>query len=479
MPADNPDARPLCVDLDGTLIRTDALWESVMLLGKRQPHALALLPLWLAGGKAQLKRRIADRVLPDARTLPYRAEVLARIESVKAAGRPVHLVTASDQRIADAVQAHLGVFDEAIGSDGVRNLKGDGKRAYLVERFGERGFDYAGDSSADLEVWRSAAVAVTVGASSDTVAAARKLTEVEELPIDRPNKLRAAVKALRPHQWMKNVLLFVPAVLAHRIREPVTLQHLILAFFAFSFCASSVYVLNDLLDLEQDRVHRSKHRRPLAAGAISIPLGIALTLLSLAVGLGLGVVALPRLFLFALLGYLLLTTAYSLYLKRMLLMDVLTLAGLFTYRVVAGGVAVEVPVSFWLGAFSMFFFTGLAFVKRFSELVQLERAGRETTPGRGYQVVDLHVIRSIGPASGVMAVLVFALYINSDEVRYLYRRPDFLWLICPVLMFWISRVWFLAGRGELDDDPVVFAIRDKLSYLAGAVAAGCLFAAKL
>jgi 4-hydroxybenzoate polyprenyltransferase len=474
-PADS--ARPLCVDLDGTLIASDALWESMLLLVKDRPWSTPLVPLWLLGGRARLKRELSDRVLPDPATLPYRPEVLGQIDAARRAGRQVLLVTASDQRIADRVGAHLGLFDEVIGSDGARNLKGREKARYLVERFGERGFDYLGDSSADLPVWQRSHTALAVTADPAVGALARGAsTHAEVVELKRKSRARALAKALRPHQWMKNVLLFVAPVLAH-IREPERLFLVLAAFAAFSLTASSVYVLNDLLDLEQDRQHRTKKNRPFAAGTLSIPLGLALFPAVMLGGVGISVLFLPPRFTLALLGYLVLTTLYSVYLKRKLIVDVLTLGGLFTYRVLAGGLALGVVVSFWLLAFSMFFFTGLAFVKRFSELIATQARDLEKVPGRNYWISDLQVVAAVGPSSGLMAVLVFCLYINSPEVQQLYAHPKVLWLICPVLLYWITRIWFLAGRNQLHDDPVLFAIRDRISYLAGAVTMACLMAA--
>lgn len=297
-------------------------------------------------------------------------------------------------------------------------------------------------------------------------------------PVEPPRgKIRAVVKALRPHQWFKNILLFVPAVLAHRFREWDVVVAVSLAFACFSLSASAVYVLNDLMDIEQDRLHRSKRRRPFASGALGPRTGYAMIIGLVVISVGTSALFLRTEFTAALGAYLALTTAYTLFLKRKLIVDVMTLAALFTHRVVAGGLAADVPVSFWLLAFSMFFFTGLAFVKRYAELVQLA-TDITRVPGRNYRVEDIDIIKSIGPACGFMAVLVFALYINSPEVRVLYQRPDFLWLICPVLLYWISRVWFLAARSELDDDPVVFALTDRISYATGAVTAACLVAAK-
>jgi 4-hydroxybenzoate polyprenyltransferase/phosphoserine phosphatase len=474
-----PRARPLCLDLDGTLIATDALWESFLLLVKQKPFLLPLVPFWLLSGRAQLKRKVADLVLPNPASLPYRPEVLEYVSRAKAEGRSVHLVTASDQKIAQAVADHLGLFDEVIGSDGTTNLKAERKKVVLEEKFGAKGYDYAGDSSADLVLFASAGRALLVSASSSTVEKAKAAGEIVELVKRDSNKLRHVIKALRPHQWMKNVLLFVAAILAHKYTEPLVMAHALAGFAAFSLVASSVYVLNDLLDLDADRQHRTKKNRPFAAGKLSIPFGLVLSFSAAAIGLSIAVVFTPILFTAVLAGYLILTTAYSVYLKRKLIVDVLTLAGLFTYRVIAGGVAADVPVSFWLLGFSMFFFTGLAFVKRYSEVVAIIGKDQKRVPGRNYWVEDLDIIKTVGPACGLMAVLVFCLYINSPKVLELYPRPEALWLIAPVMLYWITRIWFLAARNQLDDDPVVFALSDRISHLAALVTGACILAAKL
>lgn len=473
------EKRPLCVDLDGTLIKTDALWESFLLLVKDRPYAVPAVPLWLMSGKANLKKQLADRVLPNADALPYSDAVLDFVREAKEQGRPVLLVTASEQRIADRVGAHLELFDEVLGTNGDANLKGENKAKVLTERFGEGKFDYIGDSPADIPLWKASGTAIVANASDAMLERARSAVgKAEAVGAPLGGKAKALIKALRPHQWMKNVLLFVAPLLAH-VEDPWIWLQSVLAFASFSLVASSVYILNDLLDLEADRKHHRKKGRPFASGKLSIPLGLAMFPTVMGTGLGLSLVFLPTRYTLALMGYLVLTTAYSVWLKRKLIVDVLMLGGLFTYRVLSGGVAADVEVSFWLLAFSMFFFTGLAFVKRFSEIVATQSKNLERVPGRNYWVTDLDIIRGVGPASGFMAVLVFCLYMNSPQVQALYAQPQALWGIAPVLLYWITRIWFLAGRNQLHDDPVVFAIRDRISYLAGIVTVLCLAAATI
>lgn len=462
---------PLFVDLDGSLIHSDSMWESLVLLAKHHPIDLLRLPLWLGRGLAQAKQRIAQRNIPDAAMLPYRADVLEFLKEQKQAGRKVYLATASDQRMARAVADHLGIFDGIVASEGTENLKGERKLAAIrriAEDAGEGGFDYIGDSPADLPLWRAARNAYVAGQSPRLLARAGSVCTPKQVFGTTDGIRRPLVRALRPEHWVKNVLLFIPVLLAHQFhRQGLTLAAL--AFVAFSLCASAIYILNDLSDIESDRHHPRKRSRPFAAGALSIPFGLLTTAALLATAFGLSGALLPGKFTLMLLGYLLLTSGYSLWLKNIMLVDVMLLAILYTYRILAGGVAVDVPISIWLLAFSMFLFLSLAFVKRYTELLMVEQAAGHRAVGRNYHIGDLRIIESVGPSCGYMAVLVFALYLN-EAVTHLYQRPKFLWLICPILLYWITRIWFVARRRVLTDDPLVFALRDRVSYIAGLLA---------
>lgn len=470
--------RPLCVDLDGTLVATDTTVEGLLEVLKAAPWRLFALVAMLMSGRPALKRYVASKARIDASTLPYRKEVLTEIRRARDEGRHVLLVTASDQSTADAVANHLGLVDEAVGTHTDTNLKASRKAEYLVSRFGAGGFSYIGDSSADLPVWKAAGEAIMVAPSPSTRRRAEQAVSRSRVLVERPNKLRAAIKELRPHQWAKNVLLFVPLYFAHQYTNPRLVFTAVMAFFAFSFAASSIYVLNDLVDLPADRMHRSKRNRPLAAGSLSIADGIALSFFSLIVSIGLALAFVSLKFLWVVFGYVVLTTAYSFFLKQRMIVDVLTLASLFTYRVMAGGVAVSVPLSEWLLAFSIFFFTSLAFVKRYSELIQIKADGRRSIKGRNYRPADMPIIVAAGLASGFLAVLVFALYINSPTIMSYYPRYQVLWGICLVLVYWIMRIWFLAARDEMHDDPVLFAVKDRISILAGVLVVLCLFVAR-
>ena len=458
-------AVPLCVDLDGTLIASDLLWESFCVMLRTSPGSLILVPLWLLKGRAALKWEIASRGEIDPAALPYREDVLALIASERESGRKIVLATAADGTLARAVAAHLGVFDDIIASDGIRNLKGSAKRDALEERYGSKKFDYVGDSAADLAVWKSARRAFVVPTHANVVRKAARDREMLHVGKPRGGLSRGLFKALRPHQWAKNILLLVPLVTSHKLFEWPLLVYALTAFVTFSVSASAVYILNDLVDLQADRRHRSKRFRPFASGRVSIPAGGATAAALLVLGVG-GSLLLPPVFTGLLLFYLVLTTAYSFSLKRKPMVDVICLATLYSLRIFAGGAAVSVTISPWLLAFSMFFFLSLAFAKRYTEL-ELAQEADGNLANRGYLAPDLDLIRTMGPASGLLSVLVFCLYINSPDVRALYHRPELLWLACPFLLYWISRLWLFACRGFLEDDPVLFALRDRNSYLTG------------
>jgi len=471
-------AIPLYVDLDGTLITTDILWESLISLVRHQPWQLWRVPLWGLKGRAYLKQRLAEHAVLDPASLPYRAAVLELIEQARADGRPVHLATATHEHVAERVAEHLGVFDDVLATRPGHNLKGRAKLEAIQGRQPGVAFDYVGDSHADLSVWAGAQQSY-VAAPSKRIMRAAQRQAIDLHPVGQPRgaALRQLPRTLRVHQWVKNVLVFVPLAVSHSIVQLDKLWLAIAAFFAFSFTASGVYIINDLLDAPDDRHHARKRHRPFAAGTLSVPTGLALGAGVFAIAGALSALALPAEFGLILLGYLVLTTLYSTVLKRKVLVDVLCLAGLYTVRIIAGGVAVDVPPSTWLLAFSMFLFLNLAFVKRYCELLQLREDGAEQTLGRGYLTADLSVVRTLGISSGFLSVLVLSMYMNSDAVQQLYSTPALLWLTAPVLLYWIARMWLLAERRQLDEDPVLFAIRDRLSLAAAATVAGVALAA--
>ena len=456
-------SQPLVVDLDGTLIRTDLLVESVSLLLKRNILFIFLLPLWLLKGKAHLKHEIAARVDIDSGLLPYHGEFLDYLKEEHANGRRLILATASNEKFAEAIALYLGIFHDVLASNATTNLSGRNKLERLKSLFGDGGFDYAGNAMVDLALWDKAGKTLLVNPERGVKEAVERQSLDTQVFNNRTgNPLKRYLKALRLHQWSKNILVFIPLIMAHRFGDPLLVGQSMLAFLAFGLCASSVYLLNDLLDLPDDRQHPTKRHRPFAAGTISIVKGAMLIpgLLLAAFGLAL---LLPVEFLGVLAFYYITTLAYSLRLKRAALVDVLTLAGLYTFRIIAGAAAVSVVPSFWLLAFSMFLFLSLALVKRFTEILTLQQQNRMNSSGRGYTTIDLETLSQFGSSSAYMAVLVLALYINSDAVRDLYTYPQVIWLLCPLLLYTVTRIWLMARRDEMHEDPVVFVIRDRRS----------------
>ncbi|HDS1581874.1 TPA: UbiA family prenyltransferase [Stenotrophomonas maltophilia] len=454
--------RALCVDLDGTLLRSDLLYESLLTLLASNPLYVFLLPLWLLRGKAALKREIASRVTLPVEFLPYDERVLELLKTTEQ--RPRVLCSASDSGLVNAIAAHLGVFDEVMASDGQRNLAGHHKADALNARFGAGHYDYMGNASVDLQVWKHAGGAYVVNAGTGLAASAARQTAVHAHWPARGGGLRTWIKALRIYQWAKNLLVLVPLLTAHRFFDLPAVLDAATAFIAFGLCASGVYLLNDLLDLAPDRQHARKRKRPFAAGDLPLLHGLLAAPLLTLVGFGLALWTSPA-FALVLLVYYVMTLAYSFVLKRIVMIDVVMLAALYTIRIIGGTMAIGADLSFWLLAFSMFIFLSLALVKRYTELAAMAGSGKQKVVGRGYDVSDLPLIQSLGAAAGYIGILVFALYINSPESLELYHNPRVLWLLSPVLLYWISRVWIIAHRGDMHDDPIVFAARDRVSQI--------------
>lgn len=454
---------PLCVDLDGTLIRTDLLLESFLLLVRQNFWYVFLVPLWLLSGKATLKDRIAHKIRLDPATIPYNQDVLVWVREQRLHGRRVVLATASHRELAEIVSRHLGCFDEVLASDALTNLSGDAKRAALVERFGERGFDYVGNSRKDLCIWADCRASIVVHASTATLASAQQRGAVAQVFPKPETRIRSWLRALRIHQWVKNILVFVPLFTSHHLSDRSALQNVSILFFAFCACASVIYIINDLLDLSADRAHATKCLRPFACGDLSILQGAFLAVAFSVISIILAVY-LPPAAQFVLASYFILTSLYSVVLKRKLILDVLTLASLYTIRIFAGGVASHIRLSGWLITFSLFFFLSLAICKRSSELINLVRANRTRTSGRFYETTDLEPLNICGIASGMLACLIILLYSSSQQAQLLYATPQLLFLLCPLLFYWISRLWVLTFRGALKEDPILFAVRDRVSY---------------
>lgn len=468
---------PLCVDLDGTLIQTDSLWESCLRLISQQPWMVFLLPLWLFLGKAGFKQKVSLYINLSPDSLPYNANLLKYLTQQRLHNRHIVLVTAANKNIAEAIAEHLNIFDEIIASDEKNNLSGKNKAKVLIDKFGEKAFVYAGNAQVDLQVWQHAAAAIVVNASEKLISDTQKVTTVEEIfnPKERPS-LKIILKAIRIHQWTKNLLIFTALVLSHNWFNIELLQLNIYAFFSFSFAASSIYLINDLIDLEADRKHHSKRNRPLAAGILSIP--FALSLIPILLALAFFFAYQVTTDFISILGiYLVLTTAYSLFLKPIALLDVITLTSLYTIRIIAGAIAINVPISSWLLAFSMFIFLSLALIKRFSELKNLLQQGERKTESRGYHVDDLHAISLFGITSGYISIFVLVFYIHDLQAGLLYTTPDWLWFMAIAVLYWISRVWLLAFRGQMNEDPVLFAIHDRNSYLISLLVATSIYLA--
>lgn len=465
---------PLAVDLDGTLVATDLLWESVFVLLKKNPLFVFLLPVWLLSGKANLKQQIASRISIDAALLPYRQDFLAYLRHEHSLGRRLVLATAAAQPLAKVVATELGIFESVYATSGKTNLSSHRKAQLLSEKFGQNGFDYAGNDRADIAVF-AAARKVIVVAPDRAAARFHKQNGGRLFKADKTG-IKPYLKMLRVHQWLKNLLVFVPAFLSHTIFYPEIMLSSVLAFVAFSAAASAIYILNDIVDLPLDRQHTRKRSRPFASGALSIPFGLKVSLLLLMITAGL-CLFLPLPFSLVIGLYLLATTAYSVALKRMLLIDVICLGGLYTLRLLGGATVTEIPPSFWLMAFAMFFFLSLALVKRYVELQNSTVTEKDRIAGRGYRPEDLDIVGQSGVASGFTAAVVLALYVNSAAVQQLYNYPWLIWPLVPIVLYIIIRVWILAHRKEMDDDPVVFLANDWRSQLVIAIGAGLLFVA--
>jgi 4-hydroxybenzoate polyprenyltransferase len=460
------EAEFLCAELDGTILVSDSLWESTLQLLTQNVLYLFLLPVWLLKGKAVLKSEIARRVSLDLSMLPQREELIEFLWHQKLDGRKLILATGANQNIASALAERLGLFDFVLASNGQKNLTGRNKRDAILAVTSGKAFDYIGNDWHDMPVWKAANSAFLVNPTPHLLKVVAKGNKVAGIFEERETRWASLVQALRPQHWVKNLLVFVPIVMAHRLTQLSGLSHVIFALVAFSLCASAVYVVNDLFDLQADRQHPTKKSRPFASGEVPVWAGLAIVPLLFTAGIFAALFTSSTGFLAMLCTYIAATTFYSLHAKSVPILDVLLLTGLYLIRILAGGQAANVLVSPWLLAFSMFLMLSLAFTKRNAELV-----GRLANPKpgvdvskRNYQIQDREVIQQFGVASGYLSVLVLALYINGKEVTILYRHPQWIWLACPMLLFWISRIWFLANRGKMSEDPVVFAARDSLSY---------------
>ena len=471
------DNVPLCVDLDGTLVRSDTLVEGFARLVRRNLWNCMAVLRWLLRGRAQLKAEIAARVELDVALLPANEALLAWLRQEHRSGRRVILCTAANESIARRIAAYYAVFDEVIASSEHHNLKGKAKAECLVSKFGVQGYDYAGNDLQDLHVWAQARKAIVVTPTRGLQRELARLPRVDRIFPNETKPGKSWLRALRLHQWSKNILIFLPAAGAHRLLQHDVALASAAAFVIFGVCASGTYLLNDLMDLDADRRHPTKRNRPFAAG--TLPLAHAFFVIPALVGAALLLAALlvgwP--FLAVLVIYVVATVWYSRSLKRIAMVDVLALAGLYAVRVIAGAAATAIVPSFWLLAFTMFLFLSLAMAKRYSELKLMIASGRTHTVGRGYTIDDAPLLQACGVASGYIGVLVIALYVNSGIAQNMYGRPEFLWLLCPLLLYWNTRVWLKTSRGQMHDDPVVFTLQDRPSLIAAGLGLLLIFAA--
>jgi len=460
---------PLFVDLDGSLIKTDMLIESVFELLKQNPLNIFRILSWALKGKAYLKAQIASRVEIDPEILPYNTAFLEFLKKEAADHREIILATATNEKIANSIADSVGIFSGVMASTDTVNLSGKNKLKKINEHVADKEFSYAGNSKKDMPVWEHAAEIIAVNPEAGVEKSVNSTGKpVQVFKEDMPS-FKSYLKAVRVHQWVKNILIFLPLLAAHQADNAGLWMDVFLAFLAFGLCASSVYLLNDMLDLSADRKHKSKCKRPLAAGTVNSV--YATLLIPILLGSGLAIsLFLPLAFVLVLLGYYAITLAYSFALKKQVIVDVMLLASLYTIRVIAGSAATDIPPSFWLLAFSMFLFLSLALVKRSAELVNLRDSNKQDIAGRGYRSSDLDYLHSMGTASGYLSVMVIALYINSEKVLVFYKHPEILWLLCPLLLYWVSRIWLKTGRGEINEDPVLFAFKDWQSRVIGIIA---------
>ena len=471
------NVKHVVVDLDGTLVRTDLFVESILRYLKGNPFKIINLIRWLMAGRAFAKQKVAEHVEIEAEFLPYEEGLIEYLKELKAAGKELILATASHRKYADQVAAHLGIFDRVMATEDNHNLKGQNKLAAIRELIGDADFAYAGDSAADTPIWCAAAANIMVNAPAANVAEAEAAGKLVWQGAPEKPVWKAFVKEMRPHQYAKNMLIFVPIVTSHDYFDGSHVVATILAFICFSFCASGVYFLNDLLDLQEDRRHRSKRYRPIASGSLPLSLGVAGAVGFPLLAFLMALVLLPLSFFAVLLFYFAVTNAYSFCLKRLTTVDVVTLAILYTLRVVAGAAASGLELTSWLLAFSVFIFVSLAFMKRYIEVSALpDEAGQ--VRGRGYSAADQETMFSLGISNFTAAVVILALYINSPYVLVSYETPQVLWLLCLIVLFWGNHIWTCARRGQIPDDPVVFAIKDRASQLVGVSFTVVLFKGK-
>ncbi len=463
----------LTVDLDGTLMRGDLAGESLLVFLRANPLRVFQVIKWARVSKAHVKRQLAERVEIDYEHLAYNQDVVDFVASEQAAGRRTCLATGSDEILVKPLAEHVGCFDDVVASDGVTNKTGRDKVAALDEAYGAGNYSYIGNSSVDYRVWPDSQQVYVVSASERFTRAVESRFTIDKLFQHHGDSPLTWLRQMRVYQWLKNLLLFVPLLVGHAYGDAGSVATNVLAFLSFSLCASAIYVMNDLADLPHDRRHPRKRYRPLANGDMHMLVGILLFPLLLVLSLALALF-LPTDFLWVLLAYAGLTTAYSVWLKRLPIVDVIVLASLYTLRIVAGGEALDIYLTDWLLLFSMCLFFSLALLKRYTELREVVKQGDDSAGGRGYRAGHSQLVLWLGVVSGLAAVAVLFLYIDSAAVQQHYSNLTALWLTCPILLLWVWHMWRSSLKGRMLDDPILFAARDPVS-LGCALALGISF----
>lgn len=456
----------ICVDLDGSLVYTDTLQEVILSAVKKNIFVLFSMLYWvLIKGRAYCKNRLAAVAHPDDFIFPVNKPLVLWLEDQKKLNTKLYLVTGQTQMIADAVAKQIPIFDGVFGSDTITNLTAKNKSDFLNQKFGKGNYIYVGNSTADLKVFPDAAQGVVISNRKKFIEKVKQLTDVIQVFASAENSVKQLIKALRLHQCAKNLLIFLPLLLARQFTQSHLLLTTLLGFIIFCFTASSAYLLNDLLDLNADRSHIKKQCRSFASGQLSPLIGIVTAFLLLAGSLLLSWLFLPIDFTLTLFIYYLLTLTYSFKLKQLLLIDVFALATFYVIRIFSGMTLLSAPYSFWLLLFSFFFFMSLAFMKRYSEIILQSEESKHVIAGRAYRSDHHQEIKLFGLCSGFSAVIIFTLYIQSSESALMYHHNTLLFLIFPLLLYWILRAWLLAIDGKMHDDPVVFALKDRVTYI--------------
>jgi 4-hydroxybenzoate polyprenyltransferase len=473
--------RNLVVDLDGTLVLTDMLFESLILFIKFRSYRILFLLMHLLRGKVEFKNFISNEIegLLNVKSLPYNQKLIKWIYDQKKNGAKVFLATATHESIAKKIGLHLKLFDGIFATKNI-NLKGLVKKDCLISAFGKKGYEYVGNAKSDLPVWESSSICYIVAPELGVLRAAQKINKVEIIFNSRSSYFFNLISSLRAHQWTKNILIFVPLFASHNFFDLHLLSQSVIAFLTFGLCASSAYLTNDLLDLQEDRLHATKRLRPIASGQFPIFHAFMLVPILLSISFCISALLLTKVYCLVLFFYFTLAVTYSLYLKRLAIFDVTTLAILYITRIVAGSTSNNLPISLWMFLFCMFIFLSLAFLKRYTELFdQRQASSREKSLGRGYFPSDFELLTSYGIASGYISVLILALYFNDPLSIALYKNQLWALLSCPLLILWISRMWLIAHRGEMHDDPVLFVIKDTTSIVIGALFILCFVFARI